>query len=140
MKRFMIIVAVIVLVVALFALHLGVQAHAQTTHVTTSVCTDTGLTGAALTENGEFCSTNTLTGVVTNCCSSVYQQAIHAAQQLHLVVGTPVYLTQSVSWGNPPVAVTRVWFSTGLEAWHFDPSNGIAMIEDAYGRVLYSGQ
>ena len=103
-----------------------------------SVCTDTGLTGPAEQENTLYCATNTLTGVTVNCCTSTYQQAIHLAQQKAIVIGTPEFLSQSVDWRG--VVVTYVRFNSGFYAWHYDPSNGIATIEDPYNHVVYSGR
>lgn len=132
------------IIVALFVLLVGPGlatlrvAQAHETAQATSVCTDTGLTGPAEQENLLYCATNALTGTATNCCTSTYQQAIHVAQQKSIIVGTPEFLSQTVDWGG--VAVTYVRFNSGFYAWHFDPSNGIATIEDATNHVLYSGK
>jgi len=138
MKRLLVIgLCVIVLSASLpFALlHL---AQANEVRPAASVCTDTGLTGPALQENTLYCATNALTGVATNCCTSTYQQAIHLAQQKAIVIGTPEFLSQSVDWHG--VVVTYVRFNSGFYAWHYDPSNGIATIEDSYNHVVYSGR
>ena len=118
----------------------GDVAHGSSTRPQASVCVDTGLTGAALQENTRFCSTNRLTNLPTDCCGSVYQQAIHLAQQKGIVVGTPEYLQQSVSTGPTHVPITIVQFNSTFFAWHYDPSNGIATIEDSYGHIVYSGR
>lgn len=104
-----------------------------------SVCYLTGLTGPALQENILYCSTNVLTGVTANCCTSTYLQAIHLAQQQRIVVGTPEYLTTTVDWAGTPV--TWVWFTSGLVAWHYNPSGGVATIWDPVRKItLYSGR
>jgi hypothetical protein len=103
-------------------------------------CTLTGLTGAAQQENLLFCNTNGIAGVpdpTTDCCGSVYKQAIHLAQQKAIVVGYPLAVIQAVDWAG--VAITYVTFSSGLHAEHYNPSNGIARIYTPYGQLLYSG-
>jgi hypothetical protein len=136
MKRF-VFVGVCLLLFVLIAC--GDVAHgSEQTQPRTSVCVDTGLTGPAEQENTLYCATNTLTGITANCCTSTYQQAIHLAQQKWIVIGTPEFLTQSVDWAGR--TITYVRFNSGFYAWHYDPSNGIATIEDPYNHVVYSGR
>lgn len=114
-------------------------AHAQTLTraQAASICTLTGLTGAAQQENLLYCDTNAISGVVTNAAPSTYMQAIHLAQQKGVVVGTPTSVSQTVDWAGAPV--TYVEFSSGLHAEHWNPSRGICRYYDAYGHLLYSG-
>jgi len=147
MKRLLVIAACIVILISACA-----SLNTDTTHAraktpvvhakmpAASVCVDTGLTGPAEQENTLFCATNAITGQPVNCCTSVYQQAIHLAQQKGIVVRTPEFLSQSVTWGVPTVVVTMVQFTSSYYAWHFDPSNGIATIEDTNNHVVYSGR
>ena len=114
----------------------AISAHQQASQ--TSVCYLTGLTGPALQENNYYCATNAINGEVVNCCTSTYLQAIHLAQQKHIVIGTPQFLQQNVDWGGVPVTVVR--FNSGYYAWHYNPSNGIATIETAENVVVYSGR
>jgi len=108
---------------------------ATTTRPTTSVCTETGLSGPALQENLLFCDTNAINGVITNCCSSVYHQAIDLARKKHIIVGTPTSVSETVDWANRQV--TYVEFTSGFHAWHYNPSNGVAVIDDQYDRRVY---
>lgn len=111
----------------------------STTHATqtaaATVCTDTGLTGTAQQENLLYCDTNMITGVVTNAAPSTYKQAIALAQTKHIIVGTPISVSQTVDWSGRPI--TYVEFSSGFHAEHFNPSNGIARIYDQYDRQVY---
>ena len=136
-KRLILIATFLLLGVTIGSATLRV-AQAHETAQATSVCTDTGLTGPAQQENLLYCATNALTGVTTDCCSSTYQQAIHVAELKSIIVGTPEFLSQTVDWGGVPVTYVR--FNSGFYAWHFDPSNGIATIEDATNHVVYSGR
>lgn len=152
MKRKYIIIAMIILLLSIVLMG-GAQQHRAEAHVSThhhvsarlerarqaaSICFLTGLTGPALQENELYCATNALTGVATNCCTSTYQQAIHLAQQKSIVVGTPEFLSTTVDWGGVPVTFVR--FNSGFYAWHYNPSNGIATIEDSNNHVVYSGR
>jgi hypothetical protein len=141
MKRLLLLVTcALVLAIASLPLVLHLSHATPLTRVAPSVtvCTDTGLTGPALQENLLYCATNALTGTITNCCTSTYQQAIHLAQQKSIIVGTPLFLSQTVDWVGRPVTYVR--FNSGFYAWHYDPSNGIATIEDPYNHVVYSGR
>jgi hypothetical protein len=130
------------LVMSAFALYMKTtpSVHAQSQHPAFVTCTLTGLTGAAEQENLLFCNVNGIAGVTnptTDCCGSVYKQAIHLAQQKGVVVGYPLAVIQTVDWAGTPI--TYVPFSSGLHAEHFNPSGGFARIYDVYGHQLYSG-
>jgi len=139
MKRFLVIgMCVIALLTACGDVAHGSAARPSRPHFVT--CTLTGLTGAAAQENNQFCSVNSLTNVTTDCCGSVYKQAIHLAQKTNVVIGFPTSLSFSINWAVLPQQVTWVWFSSGVAAWHNNPSNGIATIWDPIRKVvLYSG-
>ena len=138
-----IIVSILVVCVVLLAF-VACAAYAQTTHATqqtvtrhivATVCTDKGLTGAAQTENLLYCATNMVTGTTTNMAPSTYQQAIALAKTKGIVIGTPMSVSQTVNKAGVPI--TYVEFSSGFHAWHFNPSHGIATIDDPYGKQVY---
>lgn len=106
----------------------SVHAHAQVT----SVCYLTGLSGPAEQENLLYCANG------TQLATSTYLQAIHLAQEKHIIIGTPTMVTETVNWANVPV--TYVTFTSGFHAWHFNPSNGVATIDDPYDNTVYSGR
>ncbi len=129
MKRLLVIAACIVILISACA-----SLNTDTTHANipaTSVCTETGLTGAALQENMLFCSTNKVTGAVMNCCPSVYRQVIDLARKKNIVVGTPMGDTTTVDWHG--VTITYVYFTSGYYAWHHNDGSGIVVIDDPRG-------
>ena len=98
---------------------LSIVAHAQST-----VCTMTGLTGAAQQENLLYCANG------TNIAPSTYPEAIALAQMKNIVVGYPTMVTSTVDW--PGVPVTDVEFSRGYHAEHHCGCNGTDAIVRYY--------
>lgn len=104
-------------------------------HAQVSVCTDTGLTGAAADENNRYCPATTSytqfsagsTPVTVNdsLAPSTYQAAISLAKAKNIIVGTPLIVSESVDWHGCPKTV--VAFTSGYWAEHYnqgDACNG----------------
>lgn len=129
----------IALAVLFFSLTFFGTARAQST-----VCTRTGLTGAAEQENLLYCTSNAAVLAVAGSApvtmidgaSSTYNAAIDLAQAKNIVVGTPWLVTETVDWHG--VQKTYVEFSSGLHAEHYNPSNGHVQIYTYTGEVLWS--
>ncbi len=84
---------------------------------TQSVCTMTGLTGAALQENDLYCANG------TNIAPSTYPEAIALAQMKAIVIGTPEQVSTVHDWRG--VLRVDVEFSRGYHAEHYlvNPNN-----------------
>lgn len=128
----LVLVTFVMLVIALF----GMTASVAALGTQASVCTDTGLSGPAQQENLLYCATNAITGTTTNAASSTYQASIDLAGSKHLIVGTPMSVSQTVDWAD--TTITYVEFSSGFHAEHYDPSNGHVRIYDQYDRLVWS--
>lgn len=107
------------------------QAHAKTAQ--SSVCTDTGLTGPALQENLLYCPANPFTQfiagttpvtVTDTLAPSTYQAAIDLAAQKHIIVGTPLLVTETTDWGG--CQITDVEFTRGYHAEHHNTNSSCA--------------
>ncbi len=98
-----------------------------------SICTtsDTGLSGPAIQENHLYCPATgsffsftplapdmTGKGGLDNLAPSTYTAALALASARHLIVGTPILVTQDTNWNG--VAITYVEFSNGFHAEHHD--------------------
>lgn len=94
-----------------------VQATRTLHHAQSSVCTMTGLTGAALQENDLYCANG------TNIAPSTYPQAIMLAQKKAIVIGTPEQVSTVHDWRG--VLRVDVEFSRGYHAEHYlvNPQN-----------------
>ena len=98
------------------------------------VCTMTGLTGPAQQENLLYCpSTTSFTQftagatpvtVTDTLAPSTYQAAISLAAQKHIIVGTPILVTETVDWAG--CQITDVEFSRGFHAEHHNVNSACA--------------
>src|SRR6266851_7996155 len=100
-------------------------------HSVQSVCTMTGLTGAALQENDLYCANG------TNIAPSTYPQAIMLAQTKGIVVGTPKQVSTVHDWKG--VLRVDVEFGRGYHAEHYlgNPNNIPPWIYDPEGHQVW---
>ncbi len=96
-----------------------------------TVCTMTGLTGAALQENDLYCANG------TNIAPSTYPQAIMLAQTKGIVVGTPKQVSTVHDWRG--VLRVDVEFGRGYHAEHYldNPNNIPPWIYDPEGHQVW---
>jgi hypothetical protein len=101
-------------------------------HVQTSVCTMTGLTGPARTENDMYCANG------RNIAPSTYPEAIALAATKAIIVGTPTQVSTCHDFHG--VLRVCVEFTRGYQAEHYlayNPAYHPVWIYDPFGKQVW---